>query len=91
MKESIFSKLKACNLSRLNSFISIFKSFAKCLSYLALRFSALGTTFLKNTSYTVDTQRHCNVMRDIYRMTRRHVDGCNGAVCPLVNVVLMLL
>ena len=51
MKEFIFSKVagcKACNLTKLNSFISIFKSFAKSVSYLVLRFSKLRTTFIKN-------------------------------------------
>ena len=37
MKESIFSKVAGCNLTKLKSFISIFKGFAKSVSYLALR------------------------------------------------------
>ena len=53
MKESIFSKaagckpVKACNITKLNSFISTFKSFTISVSYLALRFSKLGKTFFK--------------------------------------------
>ena len=56
MKETIFS-----NLTKLNSFISIIKSFAKSVSYLALR-----TTFLRNTYYPVDTRRHCNAIRRLH-------------------------
>ena len=42
MKEFIFSKVAGCNLTELNSSISIFKDFAKTVS-----FSELGTTFFK--------------------------------------------
>ena len=53
MKESIFSKaagckrVKACSITKLNSFISTFKGFTKSVSYLALHFSKLGKTFFK--------------------------------------------
>ena len=39
--------VRGCRLSRSNSFINIFKGFAKSVSYLALRFSKLLTTFFK--------------------------------------------
>ena len=55
MKESIFAKLQAASLSILNSFVSIFKGFAKFVSYLALRFSKLGTTFFKK--YLLHSER----------------------------------
>ena len=67
MKESIFVKLQAASPSRLNSFISIFKGFTKSVSYLALRFSKLGTTvFKKYLLHSEHTTSLCNVMRHLY-------------------------
>ena len=59
MKESIFSKV-----TKLKFFISIFIGFAKSVSYLALW--ASRNNFFYNTSYPVDTRRHCNVIRRLY-------------------------
>ena len=67
MKESNFVKLQAASLSRLDSFISIFKGFAKPVSYLALRFSKLGTTFFKKyllqSEHTTSLQCHKTSIR----------------------------
>ena len=52
-------KLEACsNLSRLNSFISTFKGFAKSVRYVALRFSKLGTTHLLHSEHMTSLQYH---------------------------------
>ena len=49
----------ASNLTKLNSFISIFKGFAKSVSYW-------GQLFKRSTSYPVNTRRHCNDIRRLY-------------------------
>ena len=71
--------MQAWNLTKLNSFISIFKGFAKSVSYLGLRFSRLGITFFKrNTSYPVE---HVIAMPwDVYKTTRRRIDSRNANV-----------
>ena len=60
-------RLEACsNTSRLNSFISTFKGFAKSVSYLALRFSKLGAIFKKyllHSGHTTSFQCHKTSIR----------------------------
>ena len=79
MKGSIFSScmLQACNLTKLNSFINIFRCFAKSVSYLALSTTrnSFFNKYLLPSGHTTSLQCHKTSIR----------------LCPPVNVVLMLI
>ena len=91
MKKPIYSKAADCKPATLKPFISIFKSFAKSVSYLALHFSKLETTFFKKhllyNGYTTSLQCH----KTSIRQKRHRIDSYNETVHPLVNVILILI
>ena len=67
MKEPIFRKVAGCEPATLKSFTIILKSFAKSVSYLALCFSKLETTFFKKyllySGYSMWLQCHKTCIR----------------------------
>ena len=90
VKESIFSEVacrNACKLTKCKSFTSIFKGFAKSVSYLTLR------TTRNNFSYEIPSTHwthNGNAIRRLYD-DRRCINSCNNVECQPINAFLMLV